>query len=290
MGSRADVFHISNLLHIPPRNQLVTATIHDLTTWIMPELHTPENVVADRLFAERVLKSAQRCIAVSHSSRKDAIEILGISPDKIEVIHHGVAETYLEVRDENAEAVTQKYQLHHPYILFHGAIEPRKNIDLLLDAYQALPPSLRGQFDLVLAGIMGWAAPTTVARLKAGSPGVRYLGYIPEQDMPGLTRGATLFVYPTRYEGFGFPVLQAMACGIPTVTSNISSLPEITGNAAVLVDPLSVSELQGAMQTVLLSPTLRSKMAVDGRLRATGFRWPDAAAKSWEFFEKTLGR
>ncbi len=289
LSDRAQVFHSSNLVQNPPRRQLLTTTIHDLTTWIVPELHTPQNVAADRIFAERVVKKAQRCIAVSHSTRKDAVEILGIPEDKIEVIHHGVADSYIDVSDGEASRVAQKYQLKRPYILFHGAIEPRKNIDLLLDAYQSLPGSLREEFDLVLTGIMGWAAPSTVARLGTLPPSIRYLGYVPEKDMPGLTRGAVLFAYPSLYEGFGFPVLQAMACGIPTITSNNSSLIEIAGDVALLVDPRSVSELREAMQKVLLSLSLRIRMANQGRERAKGFRWSDAAAKSWAFFERTLG-
>jgi len=289
LSDRAEVFHSSNLVQNPPRKQLLTTTIHDLTTWIVPKLHTPQNVAADRIFAERVVKKAQRCIAVSHSTRKDAVEILGIPEDKIEVIHHGVADSYIEASNEEASRVARKYQLTRPYILFHGAIEPRKNIDLLLDAYEALPGSLREEFDLVLTGIMGWAAGSTVARLRTLPSSIRYLGYVPERDMPGLTRGAVLFVYPSLYEGFGFPVLQAMACGIPTITSNNSSLPEIAGDVALLVDPCSVSELREAMQKVLLSPSLRIRMAEQGRERAKRFRWPDAAAKSWAFFERTLG-
>jgi glycosyltransferase involved in cell wall biosynthesis len=289
LSNRAEVFHVSNLLQNPPRKQLVTTTIHDLTTWIVPELHTPQNVAADRIFAERVVKKAQRCIAVSYSSRKDAVEILGIPEDKIDVIHHGVADSYIEVSDGDASRVAEKYQIKRPYILFHGAIEPRKNIDLLLDAYQALPGSLRDEFDLVLTGIMGWAARPTIARLETLPSNIRYLGYVPEKDMPGLTRGAVLFAYPSLYEGFGFPVLQAMACGTPTITSNISSLPEIAGDVALLVDPRSLSELREAMEKVLLSPSLRMRMAEQGRERAKGFRWPDAAAKSWAFFERTLG-
>jgi glycosyltransferase involved in cell wall biosynthesis len=137
--------------------------------------------------------------------------------------------------------------------------------------------------------MMGWAAPATVARLTQTSTHIRYLGYVPEEDMPGLTRGAALFVYPTLYEGFGFPVLQAMACGVPAVTSNIASLPEITGDAAVLIDPRSVAELQNAMETVLLSPTLRSRLSTQGRARAVSFRWSDAAEKTWAFFQRAHG-
>jgi glycosyltransferase involved in cell wall biosynthesis len=285
----ADLFHTSKILDPPKRNMRLTATIHDVTAWLMPQLHTPHNVAGDRRFAQMVLKRADRLIAVSHNSKRDAVEVLGLSPDRIDVIHNGVAEAYFQVGDEAAAAATRKYGLKRPYVLFNGAIEPRKNIDILLDAYESLSPSLRQEFELILAGPMGWAAAGTVQRLRSGDSGARYLGYVPEGDLPGLTRAATLLVYPSLYEGFGFPVAQAMAAGVPTITSNVSSLPEVADGAALLVDPRSVAELSSGLRRLLLSPSLRGEMITKGRLRAESFRWKESAVQSWRFFEKTLG-
>ena len=140
-----------------------------------------------------------------------------------------------------------RYGLQRPFVLFVGTIEPRKNVDLLLDAWESLPVALRTQYELVVAGPVGWAAETTVARLRA----VRYLGYVPEPDLAPLTAAAEAFVYPSLYEGFGFPVAQAMAAGVAVITSNVSSLPEVAGNAALLVDPRSQSELRAALVRLL---------------------------------------
>lgn len=289
-GSSYDVFHASNLVRNLPRNtKVTTATLHDLTTWTMPEMHTRGNIAADRAFAERIVAKADRLIAVSEHTRLDAIEVLRIPSDKIDVIHHGVPDRYFDATPDEAETVARKLKLERPYILFCATIEPRKNLDVLLDAYTLLAPTLKETFDLVVAGMAGWASQSTVERLKRSGNGVRYLGYVAENDMPGLTRGATLFVYPSLYEGFGLPLAQAMAAGVPTITSGVSSMPEIAGEGALLIDPRSVEELRAAMTRLLLSPSLRENLAVKARRQAEHYRWEDCAAKSWDFFERALG-
>ena len=286
-GPAVDVFHTSNLLRHPPRKTTLTATIHDMTCWLMPELHAAANVRADKEFAHR-LRRANRLIAVSASTRDDAVRLLGLDAGKIEVIHSGVAEEFFEVSPDAAAAARAKYALDRPFVLFLGTVEPRKNLDLLLDAFAALPASLREEFELVVAGPLGWAPAATVARLKAGG-GVRYLGYVPESAVAPLTAAATVFAYPSLYEGFGFPVAQAMAAGVPVVTSAVSSLPEIVGDAALTVDPHSASELRDALSRLLLSPALRGELAASGVARANLFRWEACAEKSLRFFERAAG-
>jgi alpha-1,3-rhamnosyl/mannosyltransferase len=156
---------------------------------------------------------------------------------------------------------------------------------VLVNAYRALPAYLQDEFQLVLAGPMGWADRDTEERVR----GVRYLGYVPERDIAALTAAATLFAYPSLYEGFGFPVAQAMAAGVPAITSNVSALPEIAGDAALLVDPRSETELRDALQRLLLYPHIRAGMAERGRERAEQFHWETCAAKSWQFFQEVSG-
>ncbi len=172
-----------------------------------------------------------------------------------------------------------------PFVFALGTIEPRKNIPMLLAAFEALPPSLREHFELVLAGPMGWADRATAARVRSAAS-ARYLGYIPERDLAPLTAAAAIFAYPSLYEGFGFPLAQAMAAGVPSVTSNISSMPEIAGDAALLIDPRSVTELRDALERLMLSPGLRTELAAKGRLQARRFSWETAAAQSLAFFER----
>lgn len=287
----ADLFHASNQVRQPPRRARLTATIHDLTCWLMPEFHTPGNIRADREFAERILKRADGLIAVSENSRKDAIEILGLAPEKVHTIHSGVAESFLTVTAEQGAATAARYQLYKPYALYVGTIEPRKNIDGLLDAYESLPADLQEEFDLVIAGPVGWGSEKTAARLHApATSGIRYLGYLPEDDLPALTKAASLFVYPSFYEGFGFPVAQAMACGVAVLTSDNSCLPEITGGAALLVDPRSVGELQAGLVKLITSPSLRAQLGERGSQNAKQYNWERCAAESLAVFRQILER
>jgi glycosyltransferase involved in cell wall biosynthesis len=288
LTSGADIFHATSLVRHPPTRTRLTATIHDLTCWLMPELHPAANLRADRSFAA-ILKRASRLIAVSESTKNDAIRVLGIAPEKITVIHSGVAEQFFQVEDQAIQAARARYQLKRPFALFVGTVEPRKNVDVLLDAYEELAPSLRQEFDLAIIGPMGWAPASTAARLRSGASGLHYLGYVPEQDIAPLTAAATVFIYPSLYEGFGFPVAQAMAAGVPAVVSNVSSLPEIAGDAALLVDPRSVSSVRDALARLLLSSDLRETLAARGRLRAQEFRWEACAARSLKFFQEVAG-
>ena len=276
VGARLDLFHASHQLLRPPRNTKITATLYDMTCWLAPETHTAANVAMARRFARKVLARADGMIAISESTRADSVRILGLQPERIEVIYPGVAEPFF-----GAAPVKRA----KPYILFVGTIEPRKNLNVLLDAYEQLPPSLRDEYDLVVAGSPGWGDADAIRRLRSGQPGVDYLGYVAEQDLPGLTAGATVFVYPSLYEGFGLPLAQAMAAAVPAITSNVSSLPEVAGGAAVLIDPRSVADLGAALQRVLLSPSLRAELSAAGAHRAQQYRWEVCAQKSWLFLE-----
>jgi glycosyltransferase involved in cell wall biosynthesis len=281
----ADVFHACTLRRNPPRRARVTATIHDMTAWLMPELHPAANRQAEHSFA-RVLQRADAAIAVSQSTKDDAVRILGLPPEKVMVIHSGVPDAFFDVQPEAAAAIRKRYCLERPFVLFVGTIEPRKNIDTLLDAYGALPRSVREEFEMVVAGPIGWAAEGTAARLSQ----VRYLGYVPEEDLAALTAAAAVFVYPSLYEGFGFPVAQALAAGVPVLTSTVSSLPELAGDAALLVDPRSTAELRDALARLLLAPDLRADLSARGRCRAQHFRWDRCAAQSLRFFQSVCGK
>jgi alpha-1,3-rhamnosyl/mannosyltransferase len=285
----SDIFHAAKLLY-PPRRVRLTATIHDTTVWSMPELHTAGNVAAEKLMAERVWNRADGLIAVSEQTRQDAVRMLGIDERRIEAIHHGIAPAYFEISEAGAAQVRKLYALERPYVLFVGTVEPRKNVALLLDAWQGLPEDVRREFALVLAGPAGWASDAVLERLKISGPDVRYLGYVPEPDLPGLFAGAALFAYVSLYEGFGFPVAQAMAAGVPVLTSAVSALPEIAGGAAELVDPRSEQAVRDALGRLLTSDSRRRELAQAGRRRAADFRWERCAQRSLAFFERVAGR
>ena len=284
--SRVDLFHSAKILH-PPKKARLTATIHDMTCWSHPQFHTAANVQFEKSFAEKVLKRADGLIAVSESTRQDAVRALGLPPEKIRVIHHGIAEEFFAAKPEDAAGFCEASGITRPYLLYIGTIEPRKNVDLLLDAYEGLAQSIRGEIDLVIAGAPGWLAERTMSRLRNPSPGVRYLGYVPQPDLPGLVARALGFVYPSLYEGFGFPVAEAMAVGTPIITSAVSSLPEITNGAALLIDPRSVDDLRQAICRLVTSPSLRQQLIAIGRENAQGMTWRECARKSIDFFEAT---
>jgi len=283
-----DVFHSARILN-PPKRAKLTATIHDLTCWLLPETHLPANVAFDRILAERVWKRADGVITVSESSRNDAVRLLRLSREKIQVIYPGIPDAYFSVQRQDADSLRNRLRLVRPHLLYVGTIEPRKNVDLLLDAYAGLSDSVSSEFDLVIAGPRGWSSQATMDRLAAAPPRVRYLGYVPEDDLPALFAGAAAFVFPSLYEGFGFPVAQAMAAGVPVITSGVSSLPEVTGGAAVLIDPHSPGELRDAISNLLTSPSRLAALSEGGRAAARRFSWPAAAAQSLEFFARVAG-
>lgn len=276
----ADVFHASNLVRQAPRGTRVTATLHDLTCWLMPEYHARGNIAADFAFAERILVRADAVIAISEHTRRDALRVLRLKPEKVHTIHPGVPAAYFQQPAPETQP--------RPYVLYTGAVEPRKNLDRLLDAWLALPRDYRRAFELRIAGPSGWRAERTEARLREAE-GVRRLGYVPEAQLPGLFRRATLFVYPSLYEGFGLPVAQAMASGVPVLTSRASSLPEVAGEAAEYVNPRSTVDLAMALRRLLDDPARRSSLGAAGRERATRFRWSRCAEASWRLFESLAG-
>jgi glycosyltransferase involved in cell wall biosynthesis len=287
VGCAADVFHASQHLRNPPRLATrLTATIYDMTCWLMPEVHVPANVAATRQYGERVLRRAAACIAISEQSKKDAVEILKLPADRIDVIYPGVAEEFFAVERPEAQAVAKRHRLDKPYFLYVGTIEPRKNVDRLLDAYRSICEPVRKEHELVIVGPLGWCSEATRDRLRAPGPGIRYLGYVSEDDLPGLTAGATAFVFPSLYEGFGLPLVQAMACGVPVITSRGSSLGEVAGEDAILVDPRNTDEIAAAIERLALSPSLREDLGQRGCLRAASFRWERNAQQSLAFFHK----
>lgn len=276
-----DVFHATNQIHAVPRRVMLTSTIFDLTCLVMPQFHTPANVRAETRHFDRVFRHANGLIAISRSAKDDAVRLLELDPNRIDVIYPGIPSSYFTALPE-----VSKYRLEKPFVLFVGTIEPRKNVDTLLDAWLQLPASIRDAHDLVFVGPIGWAGNATVNRLRSGLSGVRVLGYVAEADLPSITAAASVFAYPSFYEGFGFPIAQAMAAGVPVITSNTSSMPEVAGDAGILVDPRSTSELARALNQLLTSPTERERLGRKGRELARNFTWKNSAERSAEFFSR----
>jgi alpha-1,3-rhamnosyl/mannosyltransferase len=285
----ADIFHATNHVRNPPTNKKLTTTLHDLTCWTVPDCHPPSHIEMEQSFVQRVVLKADSLIAISEATRNDLIRIFDFPPEKVEVIYPGISDAFFDVRREQVDKVREKYGLSGQYLIHVGTIEPRKNTEVLLDAYGQLSPSLREEFPLVFVGSVGWAPESTVGRVTSPPAHVRYLGYVPEDDLPGLTAGAAACVYPSLYEGFGLPVSQAMAVGVPVLTSNVSSLPEVAGGSAVLIDPHSTEEIRAGIERLLLSPSLRDQLAAAGPEQARRFTWERSAKETWKYFERVCG-
>lgn len=289
LAPRANLFHISIHLHRPPTNVPISTTIHDMTVWLVPETHTPGNVRANKAFAEHVYPQARGLIAVSQATKDDACRLLRLDERKVEVVPNGIAPSYFDVPDAEAERVRDAYALPANFALYLGTIEPRKNVPRMLDAWTALRETEREDWQLILAGPVGWEQQSTVERIRAGGGSLRYLGYVPERDLPGLFRAAKFFVYPSLYEGFGLPPAQALAAGVPVLTSGVSSLPEVCGPGAIYVDPLSQAEITHAFSRLIAEAALRGELAKAGRVHVGQFTWDNAALKSLRFFERITG-
>jgi glycosyltransferase involved in cell wall biosynthesis len=285
----SDIFHASQHMARRPRVAGMTATVFDMSCWTVPGMHTAANNAATYRYGANILKSCEGLIAISEHARRDAGEILGIPLERIRVVYPGVAEAFFAPSTENAGRIRAKYGLASAYLLFVGCIEPRKNIPGLIAAYRRLPQALRREVQLVVAGPFGWAAEDVRRMLSADADNIRYLGYVPEDDMPGLFFGASALVYPSYYEGFGLPVAQALAAGVPVIASNRTSLPEVVGDAGLLVDPDSPGELSAAMEQIVTCPGIARELAERGKVRARTFHWSRAAVESLDFFHEVAG-
>ena len=285
----AALFHCSQHTVNLPRQKPVTATIFDFSCWTTPENHTAENIAATRRYGDQILKRCDGLIAISNHARNDAVAFLGIPAERIRVIYPGVADMFYRATEEHADIVRSKHGLDTPYVLFVGCIEPRKNIPKLLQAFARVRESFSKDVNLVIAGPFGWEMESLRRTLTNEGSGVRYLGYVPENDLPGLFRGASAFAFPSFYEGFGLPVAQAMASGVPVIISDRAALPEIAAGNGLTVDPDSVEELAAAIEKILDSPSLSAELARRGRIRSEAFRWAGSAADSLRFFHDVAG-
>jgi glycosyltransferase involved in cell wall biosynthesis len=229
----------------------------------------------------RGIKRASHCVAVSHHTRQDVIQHLDVDPNRISVAHNSVDPIFAaEVPDQKVEAVLKKYGLSRGYIYHGGGLDVRKNTGLVLEAYARLLKDLNeGTFSgplpqLVISGALEHGNDVGAAAAKLGiAERVAMLGRVPQDDLPALYKGAAVFLFPSRYEGFGLPLLEAMYQGVPAVTANTSSLPEVGGDAVLYCHPDDAAELARHVRTILTDPKVREKLSRLGRRRAEGFTW-----------------
>ena len=283
--------HVLPLIH--PRRNVVT--VHDLGYHYYPQAHTLFQNLYLRWSTRFNARTADRVLADSIATRDDLVHYYRIPQEKIVVVYPGRDETMAPETDpQRLEEVRARYGLSDRYLLYVGTLHPRKNLVRLVQAFAGLRDAAvsdLGDLQLVLAGQKGWLYEEIFAEVRRQGQQERVVltGYVPDDDLPLLLGGALAFVFPSLYEGFGLPVLEAMACGTPVVCSNTSSLPEVAGDAALLVDPLDVSDMTAAMVRLLTDGDLRQSLIESGFQRVQQFSWRRCARETLRVLEDVGG-
>lgn len=284
---KIDVVHSLHYTHplISPCPRVVT--IHDLTFLRYPELHTVGRRLVMPLFIKRALTHAEALIFVSDATRRDAESLIPTGRGIREVVPLGVDPKDFMVTAEDTGDTLAKLSILKPFLLFLGTIEPRKNIGRLIRAFESVANDFP-ELLLVIAGKLGWEFEGILTVIKTSNfrDRIRLLGFISDREKRHLLTRCSALIYPSLYEGFGLPVLEGMAAGAPVITSNVSSLPEVAGNAAMLVNPLSAEDIAEAVRRILDDPAAALKMGVLGTLRAREFDWKNVAARTYGLYRK----
>lgn len=285
--AKIDVFHSSDWIE-PPSNARKVTTVHDLVIYKYPESSHPDIVQTQKRRLKWVKKESDLIIADSQATKNDIVEILRIKTSRIKVVYPGIKEIFKIASSQEIDAVSRKYNLEQDYILAIGKREPRKNLDRVLSAFEKflthpLISTRKRLPELIIVGRRGWGKGI------APSKRVRILGFVPQTDLPALYSGAKIFVYPSLYEGFGLPVVEAMACGCPVITSNRGSLKEVSGDAAIFVDPEISDDIAIKLSKLFIDNNLRQELVKKGKENARRFSWEQSAKKIVEIYEKLGG-
>ncbi|MCX7105187.1 MAG: glycosyltransferase family 1 protein [Methylococcales bacterium] len=289
-GNTDHVFHGPNF-YIPPFEGPSVCTFHDLSIFTWAHCHPPERVRYMRTEIAKTLKRADMLITDTDFTRREVAAYFGWSLDKIRVVPLACSEEFRPRCFEELNPILTKHSLTwQGYSLYVGTIEPRKNLEVLLDAYALLPPTIRQQWPLVMVGYKGWRSEQLHARIEAAvkEGWVTYLGFVEADELPLLYAGARVFVFPSLYEGFGLPLLEAMASGIPVVCSNAATLPEVTGDAAAMCDPQDVDGLSELINRALQDESWRKLAIKKGLLQAGRFSWKRCAEETAAVYKEVL--
>jgi glycosyltransferase involved in cell wall biosynthesis len=263
-----DLFHSSDWSEVSSKCPSVT-TVHDLVFHKYPDTVDPLILKVQQNRLKKIVQNGTHIIADSQSTKNDLEKIYHLPSNRITVIYPGISDRYKPQSKKEIDRVKNKYNLPDKFVLSVGTQEPRKNLERLTQAVEKL------DMPLVLVGKHGWGAKTQT------------LGFVPDSDLPAIYAASSVFAYPSLYEGFGFPVLEAMACGTPVVTSNVSSLPELAGNAAILVDPLDVDSIAAGIKKALAN---RADLIKKGKAQVRLFTWENTAKQTLEVYEKITHR
>jgi len=266
-------------------NTKLAITVHDLSPVVTPEFYNlKRNIWHKFLNYKKAFERANVLFAVSEYTKNDLIRIFGVDEQKIKVVYPGVdhKQFNLSISSDAQRSARNQYGLPGDYILFLNTIEPRKNLAGVISAFE----KIRSPASLVIAGRLGWKYKNDFKLINNSkkSAKIRYIGYVAQEDKPALIKMAKTLIYPSFYEGFGFQPLEAMAIGTPVIASHLTSLPEIVGDAGLLVDPYNSNSLAGAMEQILSNATLRLLLVQKGLIQAQKFKWEKTAREVLESF------
>ncbi|HGY2296606.1 TPA: glycosyltransferase family 4 protein [Pseudomonas putida] len=291
-GHEDFIYHSTNF-YLPPFAGPRVATFHDLSPFTWAHCHTPQLARYLQKELTLTLERADALIAVSHHTRKELAEYFGWPLERIHAVPLASSAQFHPRTPQTLRETLARHGLEPGgYSLFVGTIEPRKNIENLLNAYGRLPLAVRQRWPLILSGYQGWRSEAIHSRIaQAQQEGwARYLGFVASEDLPLLFAGARLFTFPSHYEGFGLPVLEAMSSGVPVVCSNSSSLPEVAGSAALMCAPDDVEALSELLRQGLEDETWRAAAVQQGLLHASGFSWERCAQATVEVYKSVGAR
>lgn len=269
---------------VPPVHPPSVVTIHDLGYIAQPDCHDARQRRYLEWSTRWSCQTASGIIAVSATTAADIVEHLKIPSGRITVIHHGVSPHFRPADSNEIATCRTTFQLERPFVLAVGTIHPRKNLVRLIEMFERVAMALP-ELGLVIVGRSGWNAEHTIARVRSSSfrNRIRMVGYVSDEAMPALYSASEVLVFPSLYEGFGMPALEAMACGTPVIASNRGALPEICGDAAILVDPLDIGQMAEATWTALTDSAVRESLISKGFARARAFDWETCATRTLAF-------
>jgi glycosyltransferase involved in cell wall biosynthesis len=281
-----DILHSTTFCAPEDHYGKLVVTIFDISFFLLPECHTKANRQHCLKGTRDAVRYADCIIAISNSGKNDLVKYFGADPDKIKVTPLAAKDIFTPRGLDERTRVLQKYRIPGNFIFSVGSYEPRKNIGTLVRAYMHLPEKVKNTFSLVIAGGKGWLNSDIDALIDSqDSAKIQRIGYIDEEDLPALYSAAAVFVYPSYYEGFGLPILEAMSCGAPVVTSNTSSMPEIGSAAALYFDPTDVRQLTSLLLEVTGNENLRKELSRKGIERAGQFSWDTTARTTLKMYE-----
>ncbi|HHS50409.1 MAG TPA: glycosyltransferase family 1 protein [candidate division Zixibacteria bacterium] len=282
-----DVLHGPNF-YLPLRGKTPSAvTVHDLSAQFFPSHHSLKHRLS-QAFLKPSIKRADAIIAVSKATADEIARYRPSYAGKVRVVHNGVDERFTPAPLSEIECIRVKFGLPERFILFVGTLEPRKNVQRLVEAFAEIRHRVPQK--LIIAGGKGWLYDDIFASVRqlGIEDSVMFIGYVPFEDLPALYSSADVFCYPSLYEGFGLPVLEAMACGTPVVTSNLSSMPEVAGDCAILVDPSSAESIADGLRRLAQDDALREDFKARGLARAKEFTWQNCARKTLDIYRSIV--